>query len=548
MQVNRSIISTIIQRTFLSSEPKAFFSSTQKNSTPWTLRKLALVSTLAFNLGFISIAEAGVDLRILPLGDSITWGWSSAEAGGYNGYRGFLFNLLKNDSMVNPPSLNFVGSVFSGYMCDSFNEGHPGWVISQIADAQHAGASNARPNLLLLHAGTNDVLKNIDLANAPARLGNLIDQAFLDNPNATIIVAKIIRTTYPGSYESQVEAYNAAIPAVVQSRINQGKRIVLVDMWSALTDADLSDTIHPTDAGYQKMAAVWKQGIDQAISNGWISAPAVSDGGCVVSNPLPTKNWIDQGIVATGIGAPGSKIHLADFNGDHKLDYIYVHDDSSVEVWLNNGGDGRGGWNYIGLVARGVGVSGSKIRFADFNGDGKVDYYSVRDDSSVDIWLNNGGDGRGGWSYVGRAPSVGANGSQIRFPDIDGDGKADYVYLHDDGSAQGWLNRGVRWDYVGTIAGGVGIPATQVQFAKLFGTSKSDYVTVASNSSAKLWVNVGLADNNVSTRWQDKGTVAAGVGVSGSDIRFADFNGDGRDDYIYVDSFTGALKVWLNTP
>ena len=56
----------------------------------------------------------------------------------------------------------------------------------------------------------------------------------------------------------------------------QGAKFVMVDMRSPLgpTTQDLYDTRHPNDSGYLKMATVWKQGIDQALKNGWIKAPA----------------------------------------------------------------------------------------------------------------------------------------------------------------------------------------------------------------------------------------------------------------------------------
>jgi cellulase/cellobiase CelA1 len=43
----------------------------------------------------------------------------------------------------------------------------------------------------------------------------------------------------------------------VQAKVNAGKHVHLVDMHSAVTTADLTDGIHPTAAGYDKMAATW---------------------------------------------------------------------------------------------------------------------------------------------------------------------------------------------------------------------------------------------------------------------------------------------------
>ncbi|KAK3617285.1 hypothetical protein LTR56_025386, partial [Elasticomyces elasticus] len=58
--------------------------------------------------------EWGVTLRMLPLGDSITWGYLSSDG---NGYRLDLENLLDG----NP--VEYIGSQQSGNMADNWNEG-----------------------------------------------------------------------------------------------------------------------------------------------------------------------------------------------------------------------------------------------------------------------------------------------------------------------------------------------------------------------------------------------------------------------------------------
>ncbi|MEV6674407.1 FG-GAP-like repeat-containing protein, partial [Streptomyces sp. NPDC051162] len=68
-----------------------------------------------------------------------------------------------------------------------------------------------------------------------------------------------------------------------------------------------------------------------------------------------------------------------------------------------------------GLIATGTGTTSNKVRFADINGDGKADYLIVEDDGSVRAFLNKGGDGHGGWTDYGRiAGGAGAPGSKVR--------------------------------------------------------------------------------------------------------------------------------------
>lgn len=100
----------------------------------------------------------GLDLRILPLGDSITYGSGSTSG---NGYRLELQNLLVGNTV------QYVGSQHSGSMANNSNEGHPGAVITQIAKFAKLGL-NQLPNVVLLMAGTNDM--NVPTASKTAAL------------------------------------------------------------------------------------------------------------------------------------------------------------------------------------------------------------------------------------------------------------------------------------------------------------------------------------------------------------------------------------------
>ncbi|KOV25732.1 hypothetical protein ADK58_15990, partial [Streptomyces sp. XY152] len=75
----------------------------------------------------------------------------------------------------------------------------------------------------------------------------------------------------------------------------------------------------------------------------------------------------------------------------------------------------------------GVGAAGSTIRFADLNGDGRADYLKVNADSSVQAWINGGPNPKepvgSDWLWYPQqtvAGGVGAAGSTIRFADLNG--------------------------------------------------------------------------------------------------------------------------------
>src|SRR5690242_13433576 len=180
-------------------------------------------------------AESNGGVRVMPLGDSITEGTQVP-----GGYRIGLWQRMAAAGY----RVDFVGTQSNGpaTLGDHDHEGHPGWRIDQI-DANITGwLRTYDPHTVLLHIGTNDVLQNFNLPGAPGRLSTLIDHITATVPNAEVFVATIIPLANAGQ-ESAARTFNAAIPGIVQGKVNAGKHVHLVDMHSALTTADLTDGI-----------------------------------------------------------------------------------------------------------------------------------------------------------------------------------------------------------------------------------------------------------------------------------------------------------------
>ena len=212
----------------------------------------------------VSATTFAQNLRIMPMGDSITEGIGAPSG---NSYRAPLYDRLINEVT----QLDYVGNSRHGNLRDVEHEGHSGWRIDQIASIASGVVIQYRPNVVLLHIGTNDLNNNYQVDTAPARLASLIDQIFAAAPNTTILVAAIIRST-SSSTQDKIVRFNEQTRFTVESRANQGKRIALVDM-GAVTNADLADSLHPNDSGFRKMSDAWYTGIRQAISKGWITTP-----------------------------------------------------------------------------------------------------------------------------------------------------------------------------------------------------------------------------------------------------------------------------------
>jgi len=549
-------------------------------------------------------------LRLMPVGDSITHGYRSTTD---DGYRKYLRASLVNDGF----KTDFVGEAKCGTMYDNYNEGFSGYTIGAIDSFVGSPIGKFQPNIITLMLGTNDMVFNVDLPNAPARLSKLLDDIYSNDPSVTVLVGTIIPSLDP-VVEARIPAFNQALPGVVQGQVGKGRNVVLVDM-SSFTTGDLypGDLLHPGDSGYEKIAGLWHTAIQQESTKlsqpaacstlpGGCSDPAIlaggdpagldpnpsftngctatsggggsgsgsgsgtrtnqklrmadfdgdgkadyigmaDDGGMTVWFNQGRGNWSPPKVVALGT-APGYQVQLADFNGDGKVDYIVVHDDGTVSVWLNK--DGVGNWDELGQVAVGEGPA-NEVRFADMDADGKADYMIVGPGGSIDYWQNRGGDTRGGWGpdlhiALGTAPS-----NEIQLVDFDGDGKADYVVVAADGSTQVWINQtgtnlpGGDWRWLHQVANGVGYDGAHVIMADYDGDGRADYLGVGPGGALKAWLNNG-GDNQAITGWSDLGTIAFGVGAPVSQIQFAKIDSDKYADYLVVYPKTGAVDAYIS--
>jgi lysophospholipase L1-like esterase len=245
----------------------------------------------------------------MPLGDSITDGTQVP-----GGYRIGLWQRLA----ANRYTVDFAGSQFNGpgNLGDHDHEGHPGWRIDQI-DANIAGWMRTfTPHTVLLHIGTNDVLQNFNLSGAPQRLSTLIDHITTASPSTEVFVATIIPLS-SASAESAARTFNAAIPGIVQSKVNAGRRVHLVDMHSALTTADLIDGIHPNQGGYDKMAATWfnaLRGVPGSIGDpgGASSSPSPAPSSTSAIRGVGSGRCLD---VTGASSANGTQAQIWDCNG-----------------------------------------------------------------------------------------------------------------------------------------------------------------------------------------------------------------------------------------
>lgn len=187
-------------------------------------------------------------LRVMPLGDSITAGIGSPT---HASYRMGLSQRL----MLGGLEINYVGSQDSADSTDSQHEGHGGWSIGQLSERLDAWLAESSPDVVLVHAGTNDITRGSGAAATAGRLSAMIDQIRAGRPEARIFVAQIVSSRVPR--EAAVDRdFNALIPPMVAAK--NDPLITVVDQ-STVGGIDLHDLHHPNDFGYAKMAYNWYQ-------------------------------------------------------------------------------------------------------------------------------------------------------------------------------------------------------------------------------------------------------------------------------------------------
>ncbi len=202
----------------------------------------------------------GTPCKILPLGDSITRGAKSSNDAGY---RSQLFKLI----VAANQKVTFTGSLTNGPTQESgqpfprMHEGHSGWTISQLSPLIPSPGLDGKPNIVLLHIGTNDIASR-DPTGMAKRLDALLDKITQQAPDALIVVAQIT----PARTDNDIrDAYNAKIPGIVQSRAAKGEHVISVNMNKLPMTGLNSDGVHPNDQGYAYMAGIWYAAIKDVL-------------------------------------------------------------------------------------------------------------------------------------------------------------------------------------------------------------------------------------------------------------------------------------------
>ncbi|MFJ8958439.1 cellulase family glycosylhydrolase [Lentzea sp. NPDC102401] len=232
-----------------------------------TLRFLRAVVTGLLLAACVVIAPTAVNAaapaRVMALGDSIT--------GSPGCWRALLWKHLQDTGHTD---VDFVGSLPApgcGFTYDGDNEGHGGFLATNIVrDNQLPGwLSSARPDVVLMHLGTNDVWNNIPASTILNAYTALLGQMRASNPAIKLVVAQIIpmNPSNCSACGQRVADLNAAIPGWARANSTTASPITVVDQWTGFdTAADTGDGVHPNSTtGIQKIEARWYPAVVAAL-------------------------------------------------------------------------------------------------------------------------------------------------------------------------------------------------------------------------------------------------------------------------------------------
>ena len=502
-------------------------------------------------------------IRVMALGASFTIGQGSSDGAGY---RKRLKSRLEDD--VTSASVDMVGRNHNGTIDDNAHEGYSGFMIDQIDAKAECALPAFQPSLVTIIAGTNDMVRDYEVATAGDRLGALIDEVLKDSPRATVLVQTLPPNTDPANpfINDHTMEYNRTLVGVIEARARADKHVLLLN--AALTAADItSDHIHPNGGGYVKIADKFIEGAETAAARERLEDPEpVSDG---VDSALLTCHdelkprdmdlfWDDKGVIIAQQFPSSSRFRFGDVNRDGRTEYFVIDSEQGFKFWWNSGPSATG-WTPWGLgITRSPmkpGLVGNQMWLAQLDDDRRIDLAIVDLEGNLTpyIWndLSPVGQQLGG-SNVGGGVTLDAppfpSTTQIVFADLNGDGRDDYLLVKPHGRTRIWVNDGLSpRGYLLAFSGSYllaepGELEREYRYADLNGDKRADRILITANGGARAWLNTGITGlpsaSNKYVTWRDIGQIAPDQYVPPKDVQFVDLDGDGRADFLRV-SWTG---------
>jgi hypothetical protein len=231
----------------------------------------------------------------------------------------------------------------------------------------------------------------------------------------------------------------------------------------------------------------------------------------------------------------------ADYNGDSKQDLLLTGStgSGSISKLYKNIGNGFTEDTTVSLP----GVSDGSVAWADYNGDGKQDLLLTGTTYISKLYKSTGN----GFTEDITVSLPGVSDGSVAWADYNGDGKQDFLLAGSTGFG-GYISKLYKNTGNGftedTTVSLPGVSGGSVTWADYNGDGKQDFLLTGSTSSgyiSKLYKNTGNGFT--------EDTTVSLPGVYNGSVAWADYNGDGKQDLLLT-GFTGSgyiSKLYKNT-
>ncbi|MBD2583159.1 Ig-like domain-containing protein, partial [Planktothricoides raciborskii] len=365
-------------------------------------------------------------------------------------------------------------------------------------------------------------------------------------------------TTTSQSSGSFTEDTSISLPGVYYSSVawadysGDGKQDFLLTGYS--NSGRISKLYKNTGSGFSEDTTISLPGVDGSVAwadyNGdgkqdFLLTGYSSSGGRISKLYKNTGSGFSEDTTVSLPGVGYSSVAWADYSGDGKQDFLLTGSTGSgyISKLYKNTGSGFSEDTSVSLP----GVYYSSVAWADYNGDGKQDFLLTGWSSSGSyiskLYKNTGS----GFSEDTTVSLPGVGGSSVAWADYSGDGKQDFLltgYSSSGRISKLYKNTGSGFSE-DTSVSLPGVSYSSVAWADYSGDGKQDFLLTGYSSSgyiSKLYKNTGSGfseDTSVSL-----------PGVGGSSVAWADYSGDGKQDFLltgYTNSNSYISKLYKNT-
>ena len=133
---------------------------------------------------------------------------------------------------------------------------------AEIADWAQA----ERPDLVLLHLGTNDMLGGSGIGSTLDELTGIVEALRVANPRVVVLLAQLIPVRFAEGTERIVEL-NQNLAALALRLTTEASPVVLVDQFTGFDASTMTaDGLHPNAIGEERMARVWLHAIQPFLA------------------------------------------------------------------------------------------------------------------------------------------------------------------------------------------------------------------------------------------------------------------------------------------